>query len=64
MATFRVMHRDGENQGRFEDIESSDTAQAIWQAAQNASGGSLVAAYELGPDGLPVASVPASSSVE
>jgi len=61
--TYRVMHRDSENQGRFEDIDAPDQQQAIWQAAQNAAGGTLVAAYELDANGLPVASLPAGSDV-
>lgn len=61
MSTYRVMHRDENNEGRFEDVEAADYAQAIWSAAQHASGGSLVAVNQVNPDGTLALPVPSAT---
>jgi hypothetical protein len=51
MSTYRVMHKDANNEGRFHDVEAADPAQAIWNAATQGDGSALVGVNEVNADG-------------
>jgi hypothetical protein len=68
MATYRVMHRDSENRGLWEDTDAPDLYQAIWQIAQKSradsqADGQLVAVAPLNSDGTIQAPSPVSAPV-
>jgi hypothetical protein len=64
MTSYRVLHKDSNDEGRYEDLDSPTQYQAVWDAAQKSSGGRLVGVYEIDANGAPVSSVPAGNPVE
>jgi hypothetical protein len=51
MSKYRVMHKDASGEGRFHDVDATDAAQAIWNAATQGDGSALVGINEVNADG-------------